>query len=144
MIMTIPCTGIHTTVCIKHTHTPGAVIQGRLLDTQPRGCQHGTIRLRNALGEMFPTAIFFAPALFQLWRYRPWKSSLGGGDIIHRSIRHSYCCTLKLPYNTQDEDNKPHHITPHTPGTILRYCCILYNSRFCPRQGGHAQRKCWL
>ena len=48
---------------------------------QPRGCQYRTIRLRKALGEMFPTPTFLAPALFQLWRYRPWKIGPGGCDI---------------------------------------------------------------
>ena len=37
---------------------------------QPRGCLHQTMRLREALGEMFPTPSFSAPTLFQLWRYR--------------------------------------------------------------------------
>ena len=39
---------------------------------QPRGCQYRTIRLRNALGEMFPTPTFLTPTLFQPWRYQPW------------------------------------------------------------------------
>ena len=38
---------------------PAAVFQGR----QPRGCQDRTIRLRKALGEMFHTPTFLAPAL---------------------------------------------------------------------------------
>ena len=34
---------------------------------QPRGCQHGTISIRKALGETFPTPTFLTPALFQPW-----------------------------------------------------------------------------
>ena len=30
---------------------------------QPRGCQYGTVRLQKALGEVFPTPSFLAPAL---------------------------------------------------------------------------------
>ena len=48
---------------------------------QPRGCHHGTIRLRNAPDEMLPTPTFLAPILFELWRCWPWKNDPGGCDI---------------------------------------------------------------
>ena len=39
---------------------------------QPRGCPDRTVRLRKALGEMFPTLNFFGTDTpFQLWGYRP-------------------------------------------------------------------------
>ena len=48
---------------------------------QPRECQYRYVRLRKALGEMIPTPLFLAPALFQLWGYRPWKIDPGVCDI---------------------------------------------------------------
>ena len=59
---------------------------------QPRGCQYRTIRLRKALGQMFPTPTFLAPTLFQLWRYRAWKIGPGVCDIYIYRIRGTCCC----------------------------------------------------
>ena len=53
---------------------------------QPRGCQYRTMRLRKALGEMFPTPTISAPARFQLWRYRAWKIGRGGCDIVIHTV----------------------------------------------------------
>ena len=52
--------------CISHS--PGGGVPGSTA-RRPRGCQYQTMRLRKALGEMFPTPSFSAPTLFHLWRY---------------------------------------------------------------------------
>ena len=49
----------------------------RSITRQPRGCQYRTVRLRKALGEMFPAPTFSAPTMVQPWRYRPWKIGPG-------------------------------------------------------------------
>ena len=60
------------------SHTPGAVFQARLLDNQ-EGANTERRRLRQALGEIFPTLTFLAPTLIQLWRYRRHEKSDQGG-----------------------------------------------------------------
>ena len=74
----------HIRRCTPHPRR--AVFQARLLDNSTR-CQHRRIRFRKALGEMFPTPSFLAPALFRLWRYRAWTIGPGGCDIhIHTVV----------------------------------------------------------
>ena len=62
---------------------------------RPLGCQHRTIYLRKALGEMFPTPTFLASTLLQLWRHQPWKIDPGVCDI-HRRIHGTTVLMLKL------------------------------------------------
>ena len=67
---------------------------------QPIGCQcqHRTIRLRVALGEMIPPPTFLAPKRFKLWRYRPWKIGPGGCDKsdVHRRTRCLYLSLIHI------------------------------------------------
>ena len=44
---------------------------------QPRGYYYRTIRLQRPLGEVFTTPTLLAPALLQLWKYRPRKIGPG-------------------------------------------------------------------
>ena len=46
---------------------------------QPRGFPYRNINLQKALGETFPTPSFWAPTVFQVWRYRPRKTDPGEG-----------------------------------------------------------------
>ena len=74
----------HTTVYITHPwgDFPSSIAR------QPRGChQDRTIRLRDALGEMFATPTFQAPTLFELSGYRAGKIGPGRCDI-HRRLRY--------------------------------------------------------
>ena len=52
---------------------------------RPRGCQHRTIRVREALGEMVPKPTFLVPRLFQLWTHRAWNISPEGCDVHRRT-----------------------------------------------------------
>ena len=42
------------------------------------------MRLRKALGDMFPTPTVLAPAFFQLWKHRAWNIGPGVCDIHRR------------------------------------------------------------
>ena len=82
-------TGTVYDVCI----TPPGAFFPRSIARQPKRCPSRTTRLRKALGEMLPMPTFLAPALFQLWRYRPCKIASGGCDSVidaHRRMRYSY------------------------------------------------------
>ena len=58
---------------------------------QQRRCHYRTLRLRKAVDEVFPTPTFLAPAVFLLWRYRPWIIGPGWCDI-QRRIRYTIVC----------------------------------------------------
>ena len=79
MFQTNPTT-VYDGVC--HIITPSSGDFPSSIARQPRGCEDRTIRLRKALGEMFPAPTFLAPTLLsQLWRYRAGKLGRGGCDI---------------------------------------------------------------
>ena len=60
-------------------HTPQGRFPSSIARQQKRGCQHRTIPLLKASGEMCPTSTSLAPTLFQLlWRYQSWKIGRGG------------------------------------------------------------------
>ena len=71
--------------CVSHTPLLGGFPS--LIARQPRGCQYRTIRLRKALGDMFPTLLsgpFSDPTIYfnLLWRHRACGKSAHGGVIV--------------------------------------------------------------
>ena len=89
---------------------------------QPRECQYRTIRLRKALGKMFPNAdVLGAPALFQLSRYRAWKVRPGGmaytvGYGRHWRCRNSYFAQKRLQHAQPGHDASTVEAAPSRVG----------------------------
>ena len=115
-----------------------------MLDNQEEGTKYRTIRLRTALGEMFPTPTFLGPTLFQLlWRYRAWNIGPGVCDIHRRRIRHSsghtkrpglLCQGTGCVQRASNEKRRPRHVRSITTLVLLhalpRRLIRLYLSPF--------------
>ena len=95
---------LHTRILCTVYHTPLGRGFPCSIARQPRGCECRTKRLRKALGDMFPTSTLLAPlALFQLWKYRPWKIHQEGCDV-HCRTRYMYQVSL-LAFGTREGKN---------------------------------------